>query len=309
MGGKSKTKSKTDNSIDPWSKAQYESGKAKVQGILDQNPFQSYSGNRVAGLSEIEKQAMDNYAGQTGVAGGILNTGVNMAKSAYSGGPSSVNYQGIEGKDLSGYMDPYLSAVMDSSMNDLEKARRRTISQGEAGVHSSAFGGSRHGVSDALTNEAYLDQVASTSAGLRSNAFNNAQALAMGDAQGAYDASKTNAGLAEQYRQGILNSAGLMGSLGTSMGNNAISEAQMMTLLGTNARAVDQAGLDAQYQEFLRAQEDPYRRAQVQMGLLGSTPIITDSSSTSTQSQTPGVAGVLGTGLGLASGLGWQPFM
>ena len=69
MGGKSKQRSTQDNSIDRWSQQQYEQNQSRVQGILDSNPFQSYGGQRTAGISGAEQAAMDNFGAQAGTAG------------------------------------------------------------------------------------------------------------------------------------------------------------------------------------------------------------------------------------------------
>jgi hypothetical protein len=54
---------------------------------------------------------------------------------------------------------------------------------------------------------------------------------------------------------------------------------------GGTERAVDQAGLDAQYEEFMRQQQDPYTRLGAYTGFLGALP----NASTSTTTKTPGL--------------------
>ena len=63
-----------------------------------------------------------------------------------------------------------------------------------------------------------------------------------------------------------------------------LREAAMRGSLGQLDRAQEQAELDAQYQSYLMAYDDPYRRAQLQLGLLGQTPMLTNVRGTQTES-------------------------
>jgi len=296
MGGKSKSTSKQDNSIDRWSQQQYEQGRSQVQGILDSNPFQSYGGQRTAGISGAEQAAMDNYGAQAGTAGGILQNAASGAQQAYQGGPQSIEARSYADFDQSAYSNPYDSMVMDRTMADLDRARQITMNGTEAGQHRSAFGGARHGVSDSLTNERFIDQVGNASASLNQQGYDRALGLYGQDMDRAQGVDQFNVGQQNQYDQGILARSGMMGQLGSAYAQNAANEASMMSALGSNARGIEQGELDRQYQEFLRSQEDPYRRAGVQMGILGSTPIITDSEGTQTQSQGPNWGEIAGQG-------------
>lgn len=309
MGGKSKSTTKQDNSIDRWSQQQYTQSRNAVNSILNSNPFQSYGGQRTAGISGAEQTAMDNYGAQAGTAGGILQNAALGAEQAYQGGPQSIEARSYADFDQSAYSNPYDSMVMDRTMADLDRARQITMNGTEAGQHRSAFGGARHGVSDSLTNERFIDQVGNASAQLNQQGYDRALGLYGQDMDRAQGVDMFNVGQQNQYDQGILARSGMMGQLGSAYAQNAAGEASMMSALGSNARGIEQAEMDRQYQEFLRSQEDPYRRAGVQMGILGSTPIITDSTSTSTQSQNPGLVGILGAAGGLASGLGSMGFM
>lgn len=307
MGGKSKSTSRTDNSIDPWSRSQYEQGRSAVRGILSSNPFQAYEGQMVAPSSQAEMQALNDYSGTTGYAGGILQNAIDGAGQAFSGGPQSIEARSFANFDPSIYANPYDDMVMDRAMSDMDRARQITMNDTESGVHRSAFGGARHGVSDSLTNERFIDQVGNFSAQLRRDGYDRALGLYGQDMDRSTNADMFNVGQQNLYDQGILARSGALAGMAGQYGDQSAREAQIMTALGGNQRMIDQAGLDAQYQEFLRAQEDPYRRAQIEMGILGSTPIITDSSSSATQRTNPGLAGILGTGLQAASGLGWSP--
>jgi hypothetical protein len=128
-----------------------------------------------------------------------------------------VTAQKLSTTDLSPYMNPYTDSVVNSSLSDLERQRQRQqVADNQTATAAHTFGGTRQAVRDSLTTDDYLRNVASTTANLRSNAFDSARSAALADiAQQTgvgefnagqdlsskefntnlgYDASKTNAG-------------------------------------------------------------------------------------------------------------------
>lgn len=98
--------------------------------------------------------------------------------------------------DLSAYMNPYTTGVIDSALGDLERSRQMARGTDAArAAKAGAFGGSRQGVLEAETNRAYDDNAARTVAGLRQSAFQNAQQAAMGDIGNQMAAGQFNAGI------------------------------------------------------------------------------------------------------------------
>lgn len=103
------------------------------------------------------------------------------------GGPSTVSAGNTTARrftdsNISDYMNPFIGNVVDSSLGDIERARKEAISNGRAGaISAGAFGGARHGVSDSLTNRDALSTAASTSAGLRKAGFDAASGLITSD--------------------------------------------------------------------------------------------------------------------------------
>ncbi len=78
------------------------------------------------------------------------------------------------------YMNPYQQEVIDASMGDIERQRQQQqLRDRAAAVQAKAFGGSRQGVAEALTNEAFSRTAANTAAQLRSQGFTQAQQIAL----------------------------------------------------------------------------------------------------------------------------------
>lgn len=98
--------------------------------------------------------------------------------------------------DLSGYMNPYTSNVIDTTNAQIERARQTAQAQtsGQA-LTAGAFGGSRSGVMGSLTNQAYDQDTASTDAGLNQANYTQAAANAQTDLARQAQVSQTNAGL------------------------------------------------------------------------------------------------------------------
>ncbi|MFN7830044.1 MAG: hypothetical protein ACK5NX_02470, partial [Armatimonadota bacterium] len=98
--------------------------------------------------------------------------------------------------DLSAYINPYTTGVIDTSMADLERSRQMQRSQDAArAAKAGAFGGTRQAIVESETNRAFDDNAARTVAGLRSSAFENAQRAAMGDIGNQLTAQQANQGV------------------------------------------------------------------------------------------------------------------
>jgi hypothetical protein len=94
------------------------------------------------------------------------------------------------------YMNPYQQEVINATMSDLERQRQQQqIADLNAATRARAFGGSRQGVAEALTNEAAQRTAASTLANLRSQGFTQAQGVALQQEQArqAYEQQKLDA--------------------------------------------------------------------------------------------------------------------
>lgn len=90
----------------------------------------------------------------------------------------NINPQQFAGSDMSAYMNPYTSQVIDQTLGDINRQRQMSVNDQAGGfTKAGAFGGSRQGVADSLTNEAYGRTAAQTSATLRSQGFDTAANL------------------------------------------------------------------------------------------------------------------------------------
>lgn len=134
----------------------------------------------------IDPSLMDTYLADAGkdvngmmIDGGMLGPGA-QAGSASARDVTSKNFTDY---DVQKYMNPFIGQVVDTTLSDIDRQRQQAITTGQAAAtKAGAFGGSRHGVADAGTNEAALRTSAAASGQLRSDAYNSATGLITNDA-------------------------------------------------------------------------------------------------------------------------------
>lgn len=137
------------------------------------------------------------------------------------------------------YYNPFEQQVVDTSLNDLEQARQRAIQQtGQQAMASRAFGGSRHGVAEALTSGEYGRQAGSMLANLRNQGYQQALNLAQQQQM-----RNQQAGL--QGAQFRLGAAGQLGQMGQSQTAADMLAAQSMMGLGGARQQLAQQQMNA----------------------------------------------------------------
>lgn len=345
-GGSSKQEQ--SNKVDPALMALYNQNYQRASAIAD-TPFQAYGGERVAGftptqleaqgyLTDIARnrtgadtlsQAKAGIGGLTGYTPGQITAPGNVAAGSVNAVPVSAGM--LRDTDLSPYMNPFTQGVIDTSLADLARARDvQRVADNQSATAAKAFGGSRQGVADSLTNEAYLRNVSSTTANLRSSAFDRAVDAATADLDRllgasqfnsgqAYDAQKTNVGnrlAADQFNAGMaldvartnvandmaganfrLNAAGALAGLSDQELNAELKRAGALGLVGDAQQQNQQARDDAAYEEFMRMIGYPAQQQAMRNQALGMMPI--EQTTTTTSSQKPGFLDYVNSAAGL----------
>lgn len=355
-GGKKKSSSTSNYSntqtLSPWSQTQFTNQFNNVRGLLDSMPAgQAYGGDLVAGLSQNEIDARNQYRDNMGsfngaydTAGGILDSanytpqmltgseGYDMIRGAnYNPNQLGTGLLSDFGSVSDQYMNPYTQDVVDATANDIRLYNdRMNADSQDAALANRAYGGSRQAVAEALNNEAAQRQIASTSANLRYQGYNDAMGrygsdldridnrIMYGNEQaltGAqWDASRGGM-LADMMSRDNsanldaanfdMNRAGQIANLATNRHNLNMQDVMGLNSLGEVDRGIEQDRMGANYNEWLRQQDDLYRRAAVEQGLLSQIPMLINQSgrqsSTSVEKSNPGLGGMLGTALGAAS--------
>ena len=174
----------------------------------------NYQGPKLGGDYGVGQLDAKSYLSQMGQAGGGGYTASMMTApgrelydyDAAQAQGQSYNAAQLSDKNINDYMNPYTQSVIDTTMADLDKARQQALnSTGAAATAGGAFGGDRHGIMEAQNNADFMDQVARSSAQLRNQGYQNAQAAAMGDVNALNQSYASNAGMAQQA--GLANQA------------------------------------------------------------------------------------------------------
>jgi hypothetical protein len=236
------------SSIDPDIKTAFLTNFQQAQGVAGALPVQQFAGYNP--LYQAGEEALVN----TGLAGpGIAGTDLAAQMAAYGGvyQPGQITAQqtnlGMTGPgSIGSYMNPYTESVRANALADLESARRAAIQQtGERATQARAFGGSRQGVAESLTNLGFAKQAGTLGTELNERAFNQAMAMQQADIgrRSAADIANQQAGL--QGAQLRLGGASQLGSLAAQQQALRLGGAQAVMGAGGSRQALEQQRMDA----------------------------------------------------------------
>jgi len=281
---------KASTELPEWAKPYAKDILAKGQALTDvnQNPYQTYDQNRIAGFSPMQQQAMQNAQGmsvtpQTGEA----TAGATMAGLGGMNVAGQANPYGFQSQ-VGGYMNPYLQM---SLAPQLAEANRQydigATKQQSAATQAGAFGGSREAIM-AAENERNRNMGLNSIIGQGYNtAFNSAQ-------------NQYNQGLQNQLAgYGLLNqSAANLGQLGQNQYGQQMGINQLQAQYGGQQQAQMQKGLDTSYQDFLNQQNYPYKQLGFMSDMIRGLPLGQQSTTQMYQAPPSAIqtAGALGLG-------------
>lgn len=264
---------------------------------LTGQPFQPYTGQRFADLTPNQNASIAQLESNAGLLSGGLGSAYSALQAGLNPSVRDVTAQPITSLDTASFLNPYTDSVVNAGLSDLDRARQIALMNGEDNaISAGAFGGSRQGVADSLTNEAFAKQAADLSANLRSQGFTQAQDIASQLAQ-------TNANQALQVQQlnqaADLNRTQLSNNVAGSLVDLGLGGAGLLGQAGGVQQQQQQQALDFAYQQFLAQQQYPYQGIELLDSILSGVP----QSNTSTTAQPGGsaAAGFLGGALGGAT--------
>lgn len=338
MGGSTKQteqqQSTSSNTIDPAELAMLQGNYSAAQGRAAS--LTPYTGQLTAGFTPTQLQSQGILSGvgtdpQYAANNATAITGAQGVLSGATGMNTNVNAQPVTpstlaGTDLTPYMNPYTNDVVNTTIADQERAREIAgTADNQQATAAGAFGGSRSGVLNSLTNDAYDRNTGSLVAGLRSNNYGQAQAAALNDVNAQNNANQFNSTQNVNAQQSSinnklaalgmqLNSVGQIVSLNNAALGTAATQGGILASVGDAQQQQQQTQLNNAYQAYTQGQQLTVEQQQLLNSALGLIPnqqtVNSTGSGTNTTSSTPGLGGILG-GLGsLASGAGsaWTAF-
>lgn len=238
----------TTNAVDPDIKQAFLANFQNAQGIASALPVQQFAGFNP--MYQAGEEALVN----TALAGpGISGTDLAAQMAAYGGvyqpamqtaGQANLGMTGPG--NIGSYMNPFTSQVRANALADLESARRAAIQQtGERATQAKAFGGSRQGVAEALTNAGFARQAGTLGTQLNEQAFNQAVQMQAADLARQQQAQAANQAAGLQGAQLRLAGAGQLGSLAAQQQALRLGGAQAVMGAGGARQALDQQQMDA----------------------------------------------------------------
>jgi len=276
---------------------------------LTNAPMPQYTGQLTAGPSPLQEQAWKGISGLTvpqsfaeaqGYLGDVAGKAQNLTYN-----PLDVTSQQFSTQAAQQYMNPYLEAALKPQ---LEEARRQAAISG-AGIAAKAAGsGAFGGTRDTLMQAENLRNLGRLQEDITGKGYNTAyqQAMAQFNADQAreMDAQKAMVQQAQygstlglQGLQAATQAAQALSQSGVSQNQAQLAQLQLQALAGSQQQAQEQAGLNAQYNQYLSQLQYPQAMLGLQSNILRGLPL------TSTD-----VYGAMPSGLqnatGIASGLG-----
>jgi hypothetical protein len=288
----------------------------------------------------IFQQSAGAYTGAINAANAAAafqpqQVGAERVETAFGYTPDTVAAQAAFG-GIQQYFNPYEQQVIDLSMADLERQRMmQTAQMGAQATAAKAFGGSRQGVAQALTNEAFANQGGQLAAQLRQQGFQTALGASQQDVANQLQAALANQGARasqEQFAQGTrlqaqqanqqaaaqaaqanqqaalqaanlrLSGAGQLGGLSQQGFNMGQSITQQQMQQGAMQQAINQALIDAgrsQYGGFTGA---PGQSLNATLAALGGANM---GQQTTTSTSKPGLFDYLTAGASVLPKICW----
>lgn len=344
MGGSStSTQHQTQsNTINPMQMQQYQDNYAKAQNAA--STLTPYQGQITAGFNPTQTQAQGVLSGvatdpryqaanQGAISSvqGLLGANPNTTITAQPYKASTYDPAQLAGTDLSPYMNPYTKDVINASIAQNERARQTAnVYDNQQATAAGAFGGSRSGVANALTNQLYDQNDQTNIANLNSANFGQAQSAALGDIGARNTAGQFNAGVlnnAAQFNSGQnvnaqqssiqnalaqagfkLNAAGQLEQLNQGALQTAAQQGGILSAVGDAQQQQQQQELTNAYNAYTQGQQLTMAQQQLLNQALGIIPLeqTNTTDGTTTTKSNPGAMGILSgiAGLGLAAASG-----
>jgi hypothetical protein len=308
MGGGGQTQQSNQVSqvqLPPWINQAAQQNYAFAQNVANR-PLQQYQGQMVADPSAQQQQAW-------GTAANAPNVGqpqYGMATAGYlnslGGGAPQVTPGALANTNLSPYMNPYTQNVINATLPIMTQGlQQNLIGNANQASMANAFGGSRQGIQQGVTQAQGALNMAQMAQQLNQANFGQAQTGAMGDINNQLAAATANQN-AYLQNKGLQNqAAGGLASLGGLLNQNNAQNYMMQSSAGQQQQQQAQNQINANMQKFNQAWNYPGSQLGVLQSALGMTPYgqtQTTSGQTTTSAQTDPMMAGLGI-LQLAGGL------
>lgn len=223
----------------------------RAQQVTDQ-PYQAYQGGRVAGMAPWQDQAYQAQATRA-MQGSPVMSGANTALQGFFGNSG----QGATVNPYAGQNNPYLQQQIDNAQGDLARNWNQVAAPQWASSmqQSGSFGNSGVASAQALAMEGLQRNMGNIGQNMRFQDYTQQQQLAEQYA-GRNDA---------MYGQGMNRQLSALG-MAPTFAQQDYNDINQLQQAGQAYQTQNQRLLDAGYQQYLDARQDPYQK----IGVFGS---------------------------------------
>jgi hypothetical protein len=272
----------TNDALPDWYQAYTRGIAAKADAVSNQ-PYQGYTEPRIAGFNDVQTGAHEDILGNAGA----WRPGIDAAQAGLTGGLNSftnATQTGFDkasnanfGADIGNYMNPYTTGVVDEIAR---LGNKNLMDNVLPGVNSTFAGTGQFG--------------STRSADFTNRAITQNQSEIMGQQAKALDTGFQNASQAWQNDKNsniqlgqaagsLLNQGSTaLGGLAQQRTTLGLTDANANQVVGQQQQAMDQQGLDLQYQDFLQQRDYPQAQLSYLNSMVRGLPV--DKSGFNTQS-------------------------
>lgn len=289
------TSSATTTGLSTWAAPYVTEMLGKAQA-LSNLPFQPYTGALTAGPSELQTKAFEGIGSLTvpqniTQAGQTLGNLATQQQTPYEAAKFDA-LQFNQG-NIQQYMNPYLQSVLDPQLREAQRQADIARNQMQSRMaQAGAYGGSRQAIMEAeaqrnlqqnlsdITGKGYATAYEDAARRLQEQNTRNLEAAKFGESSRQFGSNLGMEGLAKQIQ-----AAEAQARAGGLEAQYGLANLDAMMKAGGTQRDIEQQGLTADYQQYLREFQYPQQMLEFQRNMLTGLPISTYST------QTPGASG------------------
>lgn len=245
---------------------------------LADKPFEPYKGDRVADFSGDQIQAFEMLRNLIANAPDVLGESLQGAR-AYASAPAQhlaterlVDESGRLGA-IEDYVNPYVKAALQPTLRAIQDqaaaARKRIASNATS---AGAFGDARHGILEARLNQDTATAMGDTASKFYMDAFERAMGRRESDLNRMTEIDKLNAAFVEQALERMFAGSGALLDRASQDQTNQLERIRALLSAGAMQQGLEQAELDAAYEEFLRKYGHDFNLIEMLSSALGGVP-------------------------------------
>ena len=294
----------TQTNIPDWLKDPTQQMVARGEALSEQ-PYQAYTGDRVAGFTPAQEAAFQQVYGLSAPEE-YAQAGQSIAGAQQFGAAGALGAMGYQpgmftAEQVAQYMSPYQQAVTDITKREAtSEAAMLNRELASKAAKAGAFGGSRFGIEQALLGSKLATNLSDIQSKGLQDAYMNAQQQFERDRTAGLQGANLNLQGAQFGAQTGLQAGTQLANLGTASQQQELNRIQALAAAGEQQQSLQQQQLSQAYQDFLEQRDWEKNQLGYLSGLIRGTPFSTtqtqsvSAAAPSTQSQ------LLSAGLGVA---------